>query len=321
MSKTEQPPGALSFADVGELDSFRSTLSDNQGFTPDYHRLVPVVSSSLDSSDEETEKTGKTASQDVSTSESSESRNLRFSSNIEARIRQGGDNDSVKSHSGSSITCNKCYSPSLSEKTSEHLNCVRYHLNRRSHSTSEFSTGSHLDLKKEWISIPDNVFVKLSTGRSRGSGVREYDSEFSDEDSISNLQNVQPDHHSLHSRKKTGKDIKGIPQRAEKAKIILQPSSHDTATVDSRRCKVFKINSIQRRHTISDANQQKTLDSLLCSKLASAYLLAKKENEDNRWGPTSGVLTNTNSESTPFTSTGINAYFTEDPTIEEAYEI
>jgi len=320
--ETEQPPGILSLADIGELDTFRSTLSDNQDFSPDYHRLVPVVSSSLDSSDEETEKTGKTALQDVSTSESSESRNQRFSSNTEARIRQRGDDDSIKSHSGSSIICNKCCSPSLSEKTSEYLNCVRYHLHRRSQSTSELSTESHLDLKKEWISIPDNVFVKLSTRRSRDSGVREYDSEFSDEDSISNLRNIQPDHHSLHSRKKTGKDIKSIPQRAEKAKIILQPSSHDTATLDTRRSKVFKNNSTQRSHTIPEAIQQKTLDSLLCSKLASAYLLAKKENEDIRCGPTSDVLTNTNSESTQFTSTKIiNASFTEDPAIEEAYEI
>jgi len=56
---TEQPLGILSLADIGELDSFRSKLSDNQGFTPDYHHLF---SSGLDLSDEETEKTSETAS-------------------------------------------------------------------------------------------------------------------------------------------------------------------------------------------------------------------------------------------------------------------
>lgn len=312
---SEQPPGILSLGNLGEMDGFRSTLSDNQGFTPDYHRLLPVVSSStLDSSDEETEKTGKTASQDISTSESSESRKERLLANVETRVKPWGDNDSVKSHSGSSVSYSKCCSPSLSEKTSEHLNCLRYHLHRRSRSTTESSTDSQLDLKQEWISVPDNVFVKLSSRRSRGSGTRVFDSEFSEEEFISDLHSTQPD---LPSSKKTGnKNTKSSPSRVEKAKIILQPSSHDTSTADFSRNKVFKKSSIQRRHTISEANNhQQTLHSFLDSKLASAFLLAKKENEDNRVSTTSSSLTRTNSESM------INDFFTGDPTLDEIYEI
>lgn len=313
----------LNWNDLDKSDGFRSTLADSQIFIEDYHRLLPAVSGSFDSSDDDTEKTDKTSSQDFSTSESGESEKVVNISVVEARIgswQQSSDIHSVKSCGESSVDCNSCSSPALSEKTSEHLNCVLYHRFRESRSSS---TVRQMELKQEWISIPDNIFIELKTSNNRDHGKNDGISEVSDGDTTTQLRNSRSTSQSASLiKKKSINEMQILPcntnvRRVDSLKPVLQPSSHDTVAVDSRRS---RINSIRRRNSISEATKGTFDDSFHDSQLACAYLLAKKENEQMQGRPTSDGHDN-NNDPEFFRSTIMDNFTTLQSPEEDMFEI